>query len=87
LNKQLYNILIVEDEDNIRMGIENNNDWEGLGLKVVGSVSNGLEAFEFLSNNIVHVTLADIRMPKMDGLELMRQCKMIKLNTYFVFLI
>lgn len=86
MNKQLYNILIVEDEDNIRMGIENNNDWEGLGLKVVGSVSNGLEAFEFLSNNIVHVTLADIRMPKMDGLELMRQCKMIKLNTYFVFL-
>lgn len=83
---QLYNLLIVEDEDNIRKGIENNNDWEGLGLKVVGSVSNGLEAFEFLTHNIVHVTLADIRMPKMDGLELMRQCKMIKHNTYFVFL-
>lgn len=86
MSEQLYNLLIVEDEDNIRKGIENNNDWESLGFKVVKSVSNGVEAFKFLSNNIVHVTLADIRMPKMDGLELMRQCKMIRLNTYFVFL-
>jgi YesN/AraC family two-component response regulator len=34
LNKQLYNILIVEDEDNIRMGIENNNDWEEFGVEM-----------------------------------------------------
>ena len=82
----MYNLLIVEDEENIRTGLENNNDWESLRIKVVGSANNGLEAFEFLSSNIVHVALADIKMPKMDGLELMKQCKLIKLNTFFIFL-
>ena len=85
LNKQLYNILIVEDEDNIRMGIENNNDWEGLGLKVVGVSVTDLK---HLSSYLIICACYSCRYKnaKMDGLELMRQCKMIKLNTYFVFL-
>lgn len=82
----MYNLLIVEDEENIRKRIESHIDWENIGFKMVGSLSNGLEAFEFISENIVHVALVDIKMPKMDGLELMRQCNMLKITTKFVFL-
>jgi len=82
----MYNLIIVEDEVNIRMGIESNINWDEMGLKVIGSFGDGLEAFKFMSWNIVHVALVDIRMPKMDGLELMRQCRMLKMKTRFIFL-
>jgi two-component system, response regulator YesN len=82
----MYNLIIVEDEVNIRKGIENNYDWEKMGLRIIGSLSNGLEAFKFMSWNIVHVALVDIRMPVMDGLELLRQCQMLKMKTHFIFL-
>jgi len=41
----------------------------------VYSVDNGEDALKFISENNVGVVLADIKMPKMDGIELLRQIK------------
>ena len=83
---KMYNLIIVEDEVNIRDGIEKSVNWEEMGIKVIKSFSNGLEAFKFMTGNVVHIALVDIRMPIMDGLELMKQCRLLKMKTQFIFL-
>jgi len=61
-------ILIVDDEplarERLIQLLEDIGDTE-----VAGSVANGKQALEWLSNNPADVVLLDIRMPVMDGLE------------------
>lgn len=66
----LKSLVIVDDEKIIRDGLRTVVDWEALGFAVVGSYCNGLEAFDAVRRSPVDVVLADIRMPKVDGLQL-----------------
>ena len=45
------------------------------GLRVVGSVENGLDAVEFCRADAPDVVLMDVRMPVMDGIEATRLIK------------
>ena len=63
-------VLIVDDEKYVRMGIKSDTDWSLIGCEVVGEASNGLEALEVAENTRPDLVVSDIRMPKMDGIEL-----------------
>lgn len=63
-------LLIVEDEDILREGLKKMVGRMDLPVTAVAAAANGLEAFELLKNNPFDVLITDIRMPKMDGLEL-----------------
>lgn len=65
----MYNILIADDEYEIRTGLANYFPWEDLGFEVIGQCENGKQVLDFLSHNLVHVLLCDIRMPVLNGLE------------------
>lgn len=66
-------VFIVDDEDMVRDGLENYVHWYDYGMEVVGTASNGLEAYEFLSCNDVEIVISDIYMPHMDGLEMIEK--------------
>lgn len=68
----LYSILIVDDEYEIRKGLEA-FDWESLGIKMIGSCAHGIEAYQRISSEQINILLTDIRMPFMDGFELIQQ--------------
>ena len=68
----MYKLLIVDDEHEIRQGLESLN-WGSLGIQVVGSCENGLIAYQRIQAEAVDILLTDIRMPFMDGLELILQ--------------
>lgn len=70
----MLQMLIVDDEKEIREGLFA-WPWKGLNIETVGCCSHGLEALQFLANNPVDIVLTDIRMPFMDGLELMEVLK------------
>ncbi len=72
-----YTILIVDDEEVIREGLKQVVSWETLGYHISGAVPSGEEALRFLERNPVDVVLADIRMPRISGIELAR---LVKLN-------
>ncbi len=64
-------ILIADDEPLVRRGII--SLLEGYAdVELVGEVSNGLAAQEFIKSNPVDVVFVDIRMPKVDGIELLK---------------
>lgn len=60
-----YNILVVEDENDIRDAIGIYLENQGYN---VFKASNGLEGLEILDKEEVHLAIADVMMPKMDGL-------------------
>ena len=75
---QVINILLTEDHNIVRNGIRSLLE-KIPEFKVVGEASNGAEAIKFLSgNNKVDIVLADMNMPQMGGVELIKQLKKIQ---------
>jgi two-component system response regulator YesN len=68
-------VLIVDDELIIRKGLIETVDWASLNVEIVGDASNGSEAMDILRQTSVDLVLTDIRMPFMDGLELVKTMK------------
>ena len=69
----LYTIMVVDDEEEIRLGIIKKIQWEEYGFKVIGDAENGQEALEKAEKLRPDIVMTDIKMPFMDGLELGRE--------------
>jgi len=82
----MIKILVVDDEKMIRDGIVMTMPWNEIGMEVVGSASDGLKALEMIQKFKPHIVLTDIRMPKLDGIELLKASKALIPSTVFVML-
>jgi two-component system response regulator YesN len=75
-------VMVVDDEMIVRVGIKSMVPWAELGCELVAEASNGREAYELIPSTRPDLILADIRMPEMDGLELLervhRECPQIR---------
>ena len=63
-------VLVVEDEKLIRQGISTMIKRCGVPVDEVIECANGVKAMEILREREVDVMFTDIRMPKMNGIEL-----------------
>lgn len=68
-------LLIAEDETAVREGMVHLIDWESHGIEICGEAGNGSEALALMESCRPDILLTDIRMPYMDGLELIEQAK------------
>lgn len=66
----MYKLLLVDDEQIIREGLEGMIDWEKLGLALTASCSNAIAALDSMMDDMPDILLTDIRLPGMSGLEL-----------------
>lgn len=71
----MLNLLIVEDEDVTREGLTTLINWKSLGIRICGLAANGLEAIQFLEKEHADLVLSDIRMPLIDGLQLVSKIR------------
>lgn len=71
----MLKILIVEDEDIIRKGLVFTIDWTSIGYVVVGEARNGEEGLEKILELSPDVVLADIKMPRMDGITMIQEAQ------------
>lgn len=69
----MYNLIIVDDEKNIREGLAYCYPWEELGFNVAAVLPDGKSALDYIKRCCVDTVLSDIRMPRMDGLTLAEQ--------------
>lgn len=65
-------MLIVEDHALTAQYLNKNVDWSSIGIDVIGVAANGKEALALMDKAAPDILLTDIRMPIMDGLQLIR---------------
>ena len=84
----MLRVLLVDDEPFILRGMEELIDWENEGFEIAGTAVNGEEALHFLQEHDIDLILADIKMPIMDGLELLRSVRISEKykDVYFIIL-
>jgi DNA-binding NtrC family response regulator len=78
-------ILIIEDEAAIRRVLKKIISEENEGYEVA-EASDGLGGLEMILNNDYDLVLCDIKMPKMDGVEVLQSAREDGINVPFIML-
>ena len=76
-------ILIIDDEESIRDGCHQTLSRAGFITDTTGDAQHGME---MSLKDIYDVILLDIRMPKMDGIEMAKKIKENGINAQIIFL-
>lgn len=71
----MLKIMIVDDEPLLRMALKSLIDWEANGYKVLPAASNGDNAIDLIKKETPDIILTDIKMPGMNGVELIKYLK------------
>lgn len=82
----MYSVMLVDDEKLILEGLENIIDWGKLGLKITSTSLNGYDALEKFKEEPVDIVITDINMPRMTGLELIKEIRSFNSTTRFIIL-
>lgn len=80
-------VMLVDDEKIITTGLQRLIDWELEGYEIVKTASNGVEAIDFLQKEKVDLIITDIRMPEMDGLEMIKNIREKALSDAYIILL
>ena len=79
-------VVIIDDEPIICNLIKRLGEWDRLNLEIVGSATDGLEGYRLIRELHPDIVLLDIRMPGLDGLELIEKCSEEKLTPRFIII-
>ena len=79
-------LMIVDDDEQIRNGIRTGIDWSALGIDEVISASSGTEALSVFHERNPEIVITDIRMPGINGLELLENIKASRPKTRVIIL-
>ncbi len=82
----MYRVILIDDEPLILAGIASLICWEDHDCCIVGKATNGHSAIDLISETRPDIVITDIRMPVMNGLELIQACKEKNLEFAFIFL-
>ncbi|MFD0672703.1 response regulator [Cohnella sp. GCM10027633] len=77
-------ILVVDDEALVRDSVV--QSLESLGYSDIEQAEDGIEALRLIASHRPDLIIADIRMPRMDGIELLKTLKQTNDETLFVLL-
>lgn len=82
----MYKVMIVDDEVLVRIGLKSLINWEEIGYEIVAEAGNGQSAYEKYLALKPDVVITDIKMPKKDGLWLIKKIKENNKETEIILL-
>lgn len=82
----MLRLMIVDDEQIIREALSEMIDYPSLGYELIATARNGMEAYDIICDEYPDVVITDIRMPILNGLELIERSLKIDSNISFILL-
>jgi two-component system response regulator YesN len=82
----MFKLMIVEDEPIIRLGLKHYFSWEELEVHSIIEAENGKDGLALALQEKPDLVITDIRMPEMDGLQMIEQIRMKLPDTLFIIL-
>ena len=81
-----HNLLIVDDEELIRQGLKARIEYLEIDVDEIFEADNGNEALEMVDLHSIDIVITDIKMPDMNGIELIQEIQKRKNGIQFVVL-
>ncbi|WP_164462091.1 response regulator [Bacillus sp. FJAT-42376] len=82
----MYTLFIADDEKIVIEGLTSAVDWEKYKIQITGTAMDGIDALKQINCLRPDIVLADIRMPGMNGLDLIREAKRENPNLLFIMI-
>ena len=82
----MYTVVLADDEAVILDGIKRLIDWSKFDCEGVAEATNGQDLFTFIEQKRPQIVISDIKMPKMTGLDVIKECKEREYETKFIFI-
>lgn len=79
-------LLIVDDEILTRTGLISSISWEDLGIDEVYEASDGIEGLKMAEKYSPEIILSDVRMPRMNGIDMLYKVRENAPDTIFIFM-
>lgn len=80
----MYNVMIVEDELMVRIGIKNSVKWAEFDMTVVAEAENGNEGYEYFLQHRPEIVITDIRMNIMNGTEMIKKIRAMDKDCFII---
>ena len=82
----MYRVVIADDEPVIRKGLRETVEWDSLGLEISGEAADGAQALALVRSTHPDLLITDIKMPEMNGIELIREVKKLSWDVKIIIL-
>ncbi len=79
-------LLIAADELLTREGLASSIDWESLGIHQIFQADDGIRALHIAKLHEPDIILSDIRMPRMNGIEMVEKLAEVLPDTSIIFM-
>ena len=81
----MYKVLIADDDYAVRFAYSKMKIWSETGFEIAEQVSNGQLALESIKKEKYDIIIADICMPILNGIELLREVRNINIDSEVIF--
>ena len=80
----MYKMLIAEDESKFSDFLKNSVDWHGIDIEILNICTDGESALECILEQKPDVALVDMKMPRLNGLEVIKKVREANIDVKFV---
>ncbi len=82
----MLTMVVIDDEYYLRQGVRQIADWSQMGIEIVGDAADGEAGLGLVLRQKPDILLMDIRMPILNGLELMKELRPFQMECAIIVL-
>lgn len=82
----MYTLMLVDDEPDVLEAIQKTVPWENYGILLTDICKNAAEALERMRADPPDLVVTDVKMPSIDGIEMIRRAKAAGVEAEFIVL-
>ena len=86
MGEERKKVILVDDEKAVVESISQIVDWESEGFALAAACLNGFQALDAIRKHQPDIVITDIKMPVMDGIELIKKTREFDRQVTFIIL-